>query len=224
VREHRREAVTGGPPHVTAIVRDVVEIVAILAAGLWAFYVFAYENRIKPSLADPDVNVKASMVRLGDHNGLMAIGLHVELRNVGTVKAHFLGVAVNVYGQRVVAATPLPVNTQPGNSYTLRAYYRSLPRVPVFAYAYVTRLGDPKTTQDTELDAGSTIENDHTFYVPHGVFDLLTVAIDAPYTKYNRIVPTMLRATPQGGVQVVTQISPQIEQYTISPVTSLDIR
>jgi hypothetical protein len=42
-------------------VRDVV---AIVAAGVWAFYVFAYENRIKPSLAGPEVNVVASMQRL----------------------------------------------------------------------------------------------------------------------------------------------------------------
>ena len=36
-----------------AIVRDVVEVIAIVAAGIWAFYVFAYENRIKPSISNP---------------------------------------------------------------------------------------------------------------------------------------------------------------------------
>jgi hypothetical protein len=37
--------------HAVAIVRDVVEVVAIIAAGAWAFYIFAYENRIKPAMA-----------------------------------------------------------------------------------------------------------------------------------------------------------------------------
>jgi hypothetical protein len=43
------------------IVRDVVEIAAIVAAGLWAFYVFVYENRIKPSFLPPELAVTASI-------------------------------------------------------------------------------------------------------------------------------------------------------------------
>ena len=34
--------------HLLHLVRDVVEIVAIVLAGAWAFYVFIYENRIVP--------------------------------------------------------------------------------------------------------------------------------------------------------------------------------
>jgi hypothetical protein len=93
-------------PHLIAILRDVVEVLAIIAAGVWAFYIFAYENRIKPSMANPDVDVTASIQRIGEQNGLVAIGLHMRLHNIGTVKAHFLGIAVNVYGQRVVSSAP----------------------------------------------------------------------------------------------------------------------
>jgi hypothetical protein len=49
-------------PHAFAVVRDIVEVVAIVAAGIWAFYVFAYENRIKPSLADPNVDVSVHLL------------------------------------------------------------------------------------------------------------------------------------------------------------------
>jgi len=94
--------------HAIAVVRDVVEIVAIIAAGAWAFYIFAYENRIKPATADPEVNVTASMQRLSDRNGLIAVSLHLQLHNIGTVRAHFLGMAVNVYGQRIVEGTQTP--------------------------------------------------------------------------------------------------------------------
>ena len=51
----------GHRSHRVRIVRDVVEIVAILAAGFWAFYVFVYENRIKPSFSDPQVSVGATL-------------------------------------------------------------------------------------------------------------------------------------------------------------------
>ena len=37
-----------------ATMRSVVEIVAIVAAGFWALYVFAYEQRSKPASEPPE--------------------------------------------------------------------------------------------------------------------------------------------------------------------------
>jgi hypothetical protein len=51
--------------------------VAIVVAGLWAFYVFAYENRIKPSFTNPQVEFNATMTKGAEQNGLPAfIGSH----------------------------------------------------------------------------------------------------------------------------------------------------
>lgn len=174
------------------------EIVAIVAAGIWAFYVFAYENRIKPSLADPEVNVTASMQRLGERHGLIAVGIRLQLHNIGTVKAHFLGMALNVYGQRVAEGRP-----QISSGGRLLQYDFS-------GYA---------------LDPGSTLENERTFYVPQGRFDLLSLGFDAPYTKFDdATIPTHLEITPQGAARVATTLSSRIEQFNIMPVTSLDVR
>jgi hypothetical protein len=211
--------------HAVAVVRDIVEVVAILAAGIWAFYVFAYENRIKPSMADPEINVRASMQRLGTHKGFIAVSLHLQFQNVSPVRAHLLGLAVNVYGQRIVAASPKLAPGHPGTRYEFKGFYKSLPAVPVYSWAYVTQLGDPSSTQDSILDPGTSIENERTFYVPEHRFDLLTLAIDAPYTKFeNATIPTHLVVTPQGSSEVVTTSSPQVNQYNIKPVASLDIR
>lgn len=209
--------------HTIAVVRDAIEILAIVAAGIWAFYVFAYENRIKPSMADPDINVSASMQRLSTHNGFIAVSLHLQLRNVSTVRAHLLGLAVNVYGQRIVATTPTP-SEHPGTRYEFKGFYRSSPAVPVYSWAYVTQLGDPSSTQDAVLDPGSSIENERTFYVPQHRFDLLSLGIDAPYTKFERTIRTHLVVTEQGSSRVVPGSFSGVNQYNIKPVTSLDIR
>lgn len=209
--------------HTIAIVRDLVEVTAIVIAGIWAFYIFAYENRIKPSLADPDVNVTASMQRLSERNGLIGVALHLELHNVGTVRAHFLGMAVNVYGQRITPATPRVFKRNPGLQYDYQGFYRSGPMIAVYSWAYVTSLGNPATGQDSFLDPGSTIENDRTFYVPRGQFALLTLGIDAPYTKYEKLtIPTRLEIR-NGAAKVVVH-SPTVDRYSIEPVTSLDVR
>jgi hypothetical protein len=210
--------------HAIAIVRDVVEVIAIVAAGIWAFYVFAYENRIKPSMADPDVNVTASIQRLGERNGLIAVGLHLRLQNIGTVTARFLGFAVNVYGQRIVASLPHVTPQRHFVTYEFDGFYRMGPLVPVYTWAYVTHLGDPSSLQETGLNPGTTIDNYRTFYVPQHRFDLLTVGIDAPYTKFDKPTLTHLIVKPGGDVRARPVDLSRINQHNITPVTSLDIR
>ena len=214
-----------GHSHPMTIVRDVVEVIAIVAAGIWAFYVFAYENRIKPSMASPDVNVTSTIRRLSERNGLIAVDVRLQLENIGSVSATFLGVALNVYGQRIVATQPHPVSMTHPVRYQFDAFYRTTPPVPVYTYAYVTALGDPSSSQGTELDPGTTIANDRTFYVPKGRFDLLTVGVDALFTKFaGKTIPTHLVVKPGGDSTVVTKLTPEIEQYNTLPVTSLDLR
>jgi hypothetical protein len=205
-------------------IRDIVEIVAIVAAGIWAFYVFAYENRIRPSFAQPDVNIGASLQRLSERNGEIAVGLRIDLRNVGTVNAHFLGLAVNVYGQRVLPANAVAGEPNAPLSYERKAFYRLGRPVPVYSWAYVTSLGNPRTSVDTALDPGTSIQNYRVFYVPAGKFDLLTVGIDAPYTKSDRAQPASLRFDRDGNVRVRTSLKNGVQQYNIKEVTSLDIR
>jgi hypothetical protein len=213
-----------GERDLISTIRDIVEIVAIIAAGCWAFYVFVYENRIKPSFETPDVNVTASMQRLSTHKGLTAVALHVQLHNVGTVQARFLAFAVNVYGQRVTAQAPRPHPVDAGLRYDSGDFSRTDAAVAVYSWAYVTNQGNPSSSQGTTLDAGSTIENDRIFYVPQGRFDVLTVEIEAPYTKYETTMPGRLVFQPNGGIKVVMTHLPGLEEFNVKPVTSLDIR
>jgi hypothetical protein len=55
-------------------------------------------------------------------------------------------------------------------------------------------------------------------------FDLLTVGIDAPYTKFDKPVLTHLIVNPGGDVRARPVDLSRIDQYNILPVTSLDIR
>ena len=213
-----------GERNAISTVRDLVEIVAIIAAGCWAFYVFVYENRIKPSFAAPDVNVTASMQKLSQRNGLIGIGLHVQFHNVGTVQARFLASAINVFGQRVTARKQRPHPTRAGIDYDGGDFFQTDPPVAVYTWAYVTDQGDPSSRHESWLDPGSSVENDRIFYVPEGRFDLLTLGIDAPYTKYHDSMPASLVFQPDGGIKVNLQITPRMERFNIKTVTSLDIR
>jgi hypothetical protein len=217
-RRHPDESVS---PHATAIIRDVVEVLAVVAAGAWAFYVFVYENRIKPSFEQPEINISASMQQLTERNGLIGVGLRIQFHNVGSVKANFLGFAANVYGQRVVPAKPIAQPESTNLNYEYHGFYGLRAPVPVYTWAYITHSGNPTTGVGTELDPGTTIENYRAFYVPQGQFDLLTVAIDAPYLKTDRTQPAHLTIKRQGSAEIVTENTPELQQYNVWPVTSL---
>lgn len=208
--------------------RDIVEVVAIVAAGIWAFYVFAYENRIKPSLADPNVDVSATMRKLSERNGLIGVGLDVQFHNVGTVRAHFLGLAVNVYGQRIVGSASKVAPKPSRLEYEYSGFYRAAPPVPVYSIAFITQLGDPlspKALQDLPLEPGSTANYERTFYVPQGRFDLLMLGVDAPYTKFEApTVVSHLDVTAGGAARVVVSSPSPPFRFKAMPVTALDIR
>lgn len=205
------------------LVRDIVEVAAIIAAGAWAFYIFVYENRIKPSWANPEVTFAASMQRVGETNGLIAVRLHQSMHNFGAVPAYFLGVAVDVYGLR---ATPILLRNEPpqaNTQYKYQALYRTSKPEPVYSLAYVTRLADPASTQFTDLDPGDTLENDYTFYVPRGRYDLLTLEINGVFVKSQDRIPARIVRASSGAAKISASKSTNITTYDTNPVTSLSL-
>ena len=140
-----------------AAVRDVVEIVAILAAGLWAMYVFIYENRIKPALLEPTVSVTATMEALGHDRGLTAVRLDTHIVNVGTVRARFLAYSVTVLGSQVNAVVDQKSSRPRISDFDFaRDYTLSTPEV-VYRHAYLTHTADPLVTADLFLGAGAPV-------------------------------------------------------------------
>ncbi len=186
------------------ITRDVVEVVAILAAGFWAFYVFIYENRIKPSFTDPPITVSATLQKSSQHAGAVGILLKTELRNVGVVPFYLVGYAITVLGARVTLSTnPLPP-TRSSRSETTDTYFRQSKFVPVYGSGYITHLGNPSATRELELQPGGSGAQEDIFFLPEGRFDFLTVHLNACFSKYaDRTVPARLEFH-RDGVAVIT--------------------
>jgi hypothetical protein len=176
------------------IVRDSVEVLAIVAAGIWAFYIFVYENRVKPSLGNPEIAFYATMTKVSEGDRMIGIQLNTEMRNVGQVKAHFLGYVIWVSGRRILPSAKIRTPVATNNALFLNgAFYRQSRRTAVYGYGYVTNLGDRTTTADLLLEPGDDEKNQDVFYIPKGKFDLLEVYLLARYTKYDDVfTPTKL--------------------------------
>jgi len=196
------------------MLRDTVEVAAIVLAGAWALYVFVYQNGIKPGLAPPTLSFSVAMRHVGDDGNLAVIRVDETIRNDGTVRAHFLGHSLTVCGSRVMALkSPAPATA---NSYSnvLFAYYAYSKEQPVFRKAFVTQLGDPSTGVDLFVEPGETTQYNVEFYVPRGRFDRLTTFIASVFTKDDaKPIPTTMTIGSSGRTRF--HVSPRATASTV---------
>ncbi len=80
-------------------VRIAVEIVAIVAAGLWALYTFVYEQRIKPLSEAPSFSLPTIVDQSSTVNGVVFLTIHKRLQNTGNVPVDIAAEALSVYGE-----------------------------------------------------------------------------------------------------------------------------
>jgi hypothetical protein len=81
--------------------RTAVEIVAIVAAGLWALYTFVYEQRIKPLAEAPQFSILTTVDQGPTTNGVVFLTIHKRLENTGNVGIDIAAESLGVYGEIV---------------------------------------------------------------------------------------------------------------------------
>jgi len=80
--------------------RHVVEAIAIVIAGVWAFYTFIYQEHIKPASEPASLDVSVSIQRLGRDARRDILEATLHLRNSGKTQVDVAADALNVWGDR----------------------------------------------------------------------------------------------------------------------------
>lgn len=86
-------------------IRTLVEVVAILAAGIWALYTFVYEQRIKPLSEPAEFSVPTTVTQGPTVNGVVFLTIHKHLENTGNVPIDVAAEALSVYGEKLVKSS-----------------------------------------------------------------------------------------------------------------------
>jgi hypothetical protein len=210
------------PLHTRAL-REIAEVAAILLAGIWALYVFVFENEIRPAFAPPTPSFAVEMRHVGNDRNLEVIRIGVTLHNPGSANVNFLSYSITVLGSKVVAATsPLPATGDVFNN-RLEAYNSYSKGVPVFRDAFVTSQGNPQANRGLFLNPGQTQMISYEFYVPKGRFDRLVAWIIADYTNSSAVIPTELSIRPSG-LPRFTKLGKIPFIGIAAPVNELDLR
>ena len=80
--------------------RHLVEIVALIIAAAWGFYVFVYQERIKPSYEQPVAEISVDVSHQPLHGDKELVSVVLPIKNIGQVPLQFDGFVMNVYGVR----------------------------------------------------------------------------------------------------------------------------
>ena len=185
------------------VIRDVVEILAILAAGIWAFYTFVYENRIKPASLSPDVTISGSMQRLGVTHGLEAIRLVTTSHNVGTMPIKFLAFGVVVTASTIVETKKPNYLEHSEVTDSFARHYRLTNSTIVYRNMRLTHDADSRAGAGLSQQPGSSASTEYVFYVPVHKYDRLVADYVARITRYDsRDVETTLKIDGNGYPQL----------------------
>lgn len=94
-------------PQTISIVKNIVEVAAIVIAAIWAFYVFVYQEHIRPAQEPSVLTITANISPERSIQGLVPVRIHFETKNTGQSTVFVLGGWYNVLGYKVSRTRPL---------------------------------------------------------------------------------------------------------------------
>ena len=185
-----------------ATARDILEIVAILAAGAWALYVFVYEQRLKPAAEPPSVVFSGSLHRLGAHAGLIQFGLRGNVLNNGRTDVSIIAISFAADGLRYAPLSKPFVDHSIKSATIYQRDARVASRTLVYRLVELTQLAESKYGSGFRLHSGQEVPYSATFVVKRGEFDAITLYGSLAYTKFyvSGGYPTKVEHTPTGAV------------------------
>ncbi|HWS54143.1 MAG TPA: hypothetical protein VN228_08455 [Pyrinomonadaceae bacterium] len=173
--------------------KNCVETAFFLLAIAWAFYVFVYTDRYKPSIEHPQVTPSAQLEIAGRKGQDVAVRAVVKVKNSGKVKSKIVAAFYNAYGHKVArkgeeaGGPPYPAVAQADlenaqkrgwETHTARHYQQT----------EATTLRSGNFLLNSWLEPGEEYERVFNLYVPEG-FDSVRMALnvwvirDAPFIR-----------------------------------------
>ena len=186
-----------GGHRTVSIVRDVVEVAAIIAAGAWAVYTFVYAEHVKPASEAPAVTMTGSLHRMGERNGLIQYSFNAVVRNIGLSRVYIIADSLTVEGATYTTqGTPYTVTSGPETVYERSG--RILRTIPIFRDTELSRYANAKYRLGYIIDPGEEQPFSAIFLVRQGDADSITLYGAVAFAKYARLHPTRIAYSPYG--------------------------
>lgn len=153
--------------------RHVVEIVALSVAAVWGFYVFIYQERIKPASEPTELQTIVSVDRTPLRSNKEFIKVGVLMKNIGQPSLELAGLIVNAYGVKYTSREGEHVDKPLSGIVEISRAF--VPGKPSLQYTFVDMwkaFGSPRIAMlRPRLESPETF----VFAVPAHAFDLVKI-------------------------------------------------
>jgi len=182
-----------------------VQIIAIIAAALWAIYTFVYKEITVPKSAPINVTLNLKLQKVGagnikDKKPLVAIEMNVLTKNPSSLKIHLFPSVYVVYGYKITHA----VNEFLGNPTLKRSFQQDFfwsKHSAEEPWSIVTFGNLLEGTID--LKPGEEVTRTLVFYVPVGEYDCLRAHAIIPNAKDRRGIKLEWHLSREGPIVTV---------------------
>jgi len=208
------------PPRKIQIVEDpwasfrhIIEAVAIIAAGLWAFYTFIYQERIKPAAEPAALSETIAVHRLGRDAKRDILGIALSYHNAGKTEIDIAADAYNIFGVKFANAAKPFAERQPNREEA----GDDVPTISTHVIRAFAELRDAAIGGERGfhiiLEPDATQTNDEVVTVPRGAYDLVRAQIIAVpvKTSLGHRVRISIKHGPGGGV-FLTSPDPGVDE------------
>jgi hypothetical protein len=189
-----------------AVARHAVETIAIVAAGLWAFYVFIYQEKIKPAADPVSITLTIDVQRLGRDAKREILRLDIGLRNSGKTELDIAADGYNVWGLRYGSKAVISDRRgQFSQHYSDAVPLRSQTLVDSYAELRGAAVGGFPGNHIV-LEPGEETPIHYMIVVPRGAYDAVRAqAIYVPIkTSDTRKLPVTIRSDRTKGIMLAT--------------------
>lgn len=178
-----------------ATLRHVVEVLALVAAGAWAFYTFIYQEKIKPASEPATLDDTVTVTRVGHDRTRDILEVSVHLHNDGKTEIEIAADGYNVYGYRYALSQSQTVRNG-SNEY---AFNNNEPRISKELISSFAELRDAaaggKHGVHTTIEPDGVVTLPYIIVIPRGKYDVIHAQVIA--------VPAKTPVRPRVGVQIL---------------------
>jgi hypothetical protein len=155
--------------------RHLAEIVALVTAAIWAFYVFVYQERIKPAGEPPRLQASANVTHEPLQGSRELVTINITLKNTGSNDIEVGALLVNAYGLRYRSGSAgVAQEAHPGDGIFI--VNRGLERnKSELLYSHIVLRRPLGATAHAYIPQGEQVTFSMPFVVERGAYDTLRV-------------------------------------------------
>ena len=184
--------------------RHLIEIAAFVIAAVWAFYVFVYQERIKPASEPARVQFSSTTTHEALPNNKELVEISMTLKNTGSSDAALGALLVNAYGVRYPGSSggeELLTIPNIGVAVVNRGVKGS---TPVLLYSHLILWTPLSSQREAKIPPGQDVSLNETFVVERGKYDTVRQIHADCYQRYDNTLVTAYhpKRSPDGGFDV----------------------